>query len=223
MTQNIQLALLTLSLVKKGFFCSAFPGKIVFGEITNYEYNELKSFVVFRHEFSKFFYSLSKIISTLCSEGPEHLNNVKELLTESKVFFWLLENKEESQNIVFQIEREEETYKTYFDLKEFYNFVHYFKELLYPSLLLKPLELKIFTEISNLSYKKILEMQNDISKIQDFTNKTLTKNDLSSINLPILILNNLDIILIVHKLRPFCKNEFLNSSLTLISKAFEDS
>ena len=114
-------------------------------------------------------------------------------------------------------------YQTAFDLKEFHNFVQYFKDLIFPSLMLKTLEYDIFCELSLLSFKEILQFQDNKQKTKDFLTKFICDSNDTLTNVPILIQFNLDAILIVHKLSPYSENKLLTDNLKLISTSTQIS
>ena len=187
-------SLLTLCLSKEDFFISAYPSKLVFGEVDNYLYKNNKSFVIYKKEFIEFFCGIRNLMKALKSTKKEKGILLKKV---DLVYFW---EKLEAQDIfLFGIERNSEiVYKTDFDLVHLNCFFHCFQKLLFSCLLLRDFEVDVINKISILPMKKILELkQNEHVLLQTLKECSEGPN---FVNLRILVQNNIDIIIIIHKL-----------------------
>jgi len=219
---SLNLTLLTLCLMKKNIFCSACHGKIIFGEIQNFNYCEKKYFIIYRADYPLFFHSIKLIFTALCHEAPTPSTSKKKTpdisskgivmtLPNHYLYSWEAFN----DNVCFNIENENEIiYKITFTLSEFDNFVQSFKNLLFPSTLFRDIENTVFNKISKLPLQKILEIHKDLSKLQAHFNDE--NESLNFTFLSILFKTNIDVLLVHHKFAELEDTKNFDSVLKLI-------
>jgi len=210
---------ITLTLLKKNFIICSYPGKIVFGEVTKQTFVNKKSFVIHRRDFTEFYLGIVNLVSSFSSDSDLPETKGIFFATEDYTYYW-------SQNfdcIFFGIEiNSENIFRTCFTLEEFYNLLHYFEQLILSCLLLGETEVDLFKKICNLSLKEILDLTNNENNETNF----LQHQELSKVKIPhsiitILLKNNIDIIVIIHKLKTLSKsnfNDFVKTNLTMLLK-----
>jgi len=186
----IKNGILCISLLRKNLFIASFPGKIVFGEIDNYEFIEGKHFKLHRCNYLKFYEVILVIIENICLDNPKE---IKGTLIE-KYFYKTQKDYVEFLNA---------EYKSDFNLTEINNLMDCFKELLLTSLLLSPQHVKIFKDLSLLDINKLKELQ-DPDKMLVYLSKTVPDEHYiyGSVTL------NLDLILLLHKLNKLVSLEY---------------
>ena len=178
-------ALVTLALLKRNYFISAYPGKIVIGEISNYQFETNKSFI--------------KAIRCIIRSANTNEDDKQPFLSDlDHLYFWDVT----SASIKFGIEKKFETiYTTVFTIDEFNNFLLCFNELIPSSLLLRSVELNLFQKLAKLEVDEFFDLTENKSSLSIYTKEPIEKQK----DLLILVKNNIDIIIIMHKINEIVK------------------
>ena len=188
-------ALVTLALLKRNYFISAYPGKIVIGEISNYQFETNKSFIIHRCEYRQFFKAIRCIIRSANTNEDDKQPFLSDL---DHLYFWDIT----SASIKFGIEKKFETiYTTVFTIDEFNNFLLCFNELIPSSLLLRSVELNLFQKLAKLEVDEFFDLTENKSSLSIYTKEPIEKQK----DLLILVKNNIDIIIIMHKINEIVK------------------
>jgi len=196
MAVNVKNSLINISLHKIDFFISSFPGKIVFGELdTNCTFKK-DHFLFNRREYSKFFEGALSIIKD--KEGG------KKFFLETADYLYGYETFSSTDSFkLFIVKNDDIVYSTIFSLFEFNNLIDSFRELILPSLLLRPEESQILTTISEMNLNQIIEFQ-DKQKLLSYLGKCSTEKwkDHIIINL------NFDVIVLLSKLNKMVSTDY---------------
>jgi len=189
--------------MKKNCFASAFPGKVVIGEVLRNEFSFEKHFIVYRKLYSDFFESIVEIIEAI-SKQSESKGLIKTEHCDYQYFWQFTVNV----GVKFGIEKNEEeiVFLTVFDLSEFNNLLDTFKELILPSLMLRKVECDVLEEVANLEFKTILEF-NETNNAKLVTQIEALRND-ENYNNCIVIKMNFDIIILLHKLSDLVNTDY---------------
>jgi len=201
-------AFINLALQKPKYFIGAYPGEIIFGEVFQFEYVVDRSFCIHRFEFGDFFLSIVKLIESL-SRGKTSLGKIKIIMLSNDVhkYFWNIEN-EESISLEI-VKNAASAYKTDLSLPQLNNLIHFFYELIPASILLQKIETDLFVNLSSLSLKEILSLKESTKVVENFEYPVEKLGTLS-----ILINLNLDIIILMHKLRLLIKTDYFDANIT---------
>lgn len=203
---TLSSAVITLILQKPNFLISVFPGYIVFGEILQLAYVELKSFEINRFNLSDFFVTIVKLIECISTKS-----NIKIPFLPQNDQFYFWEVKDDT-SLTIGIEKNSTTkYSTILSLDEFNNFLHFFYEILPCTILLHRKEAEIFLRLSQLPLKEILDLSKDTSVLDTFQDTSI-----NFVNISVLIKTNLDVIIIMHKLSTLFKTDYLSDSINKI-------
>jgi len=185
---KIQKAIVNVSLLKKDYFISSFPAKIVFGEVDAFEYLKNRYFIIHRINFCKFYEQIIFILESVCSD-----TEVKGiLLQDENVTYGFCAKNSASFFIELQNEL---VYKTCFTINEINNMMDCFKEILTSTLLLKDYEIDFFKTTSNLDLETLKSFE-DQNVVQEYVKKLNSPDNVKCI----IISLNLDLIILLHKL-----------------------
>lgn len=203
---SIDLALVTLILFKADFIISAFPTKIIFGQVQKNEFSEKSSFIIKRSNYGKFCNSMFKIISSLSTGNTDAKGEI--VSNNDFSYGWKIGH---SHTICFYIEKDLNIiFSSLFSLEEFNHLLHCFAQLITSSLLLRTIEAQIILNLSKLSLKQIMDFSSDKPYFLDICKANSVILESSSFsNLVLLIENNIDIIIILHKLQTLVKTDYL--------------
>jgi len=188
---SIKNSLVTLSLLKRDFFISSFPGKIVFGEVFDGKFEAYKHFLLFRCNYCKFYEKVVDIVRATRDEKRS-----RDVILAEDIFTYYWQIHETGVKLMIEKFETDLVFSTLFTFEEFNNLLDCFKELLLSSLLLKTRDIDIINKISSLDLKQIIEMQNS-SQCEEFKKLLAITSDY---NQHILVKMNYDIILLLHKL-----------------------
>ena len=83
--KSIKSALICTSLLKKDYFIASFPGKVIFGEIENYNFFENKYFEIYRFSFCKFYETVLAIIEHIVN--PKASKGMPTIFVEKKYIY----------------------------------------------------------------------------------------------------------------------------------------
>lgn len=197
-------ALINIALLKKNYFISSFPGKIVFGEIGIKNYISNRHFVIFRCELGEFFEAIVKTYKLICSKDDKRNDDESITLIQNNSYTYLV--KVENTKVIFKLNKDGESYSSSFTILEFNNLLDTFKELILTTLLLKDEELIALKEFALLDLKtlKSFESTEEITKF-------LTQNSFRNVNksnITIILSLNLDIVIFIHKMNIFVNVEY---------------
>ncbi|MBM3939276.1 MAG: hypothetical protein FJ333_11580 [Sphingomonadales bacterium] len=183
-------ALINLSLLKKNLFMSAFPGKVIFGEIIKFSYNPEKTFIIHRCKYVPFFNIVLEILSAIAEKKP-----LKTQL-DSESFCEVTNTEVTFGNAKVNIALNNE---------EFLNFIENFKNIILISLLLNYNEIEILDQLSYCSMDKILDIGKNKSNIARFIESLSTSHHNFSTYI-IIVETYFDLIVVLHKLNSLCKD-----------------
>lgn len=197
---NLSKAISTFCLQKNDYFMSAYPSKVVFGEVSDFVYQSNKRFVIHRSDFKKFYLAIQEIVSLIATD--KFSNGLINSLGCFAYYWEVLVNK----NIEFGIKKDNtKLYGISVNHEEFINLINCFSKLCLTSLLLKDEEIEFFEIISTQSTSDIVNFFRDKSKIVAFIQKNFCKTTYLY-NLVFLFEMNIDIILIIHKFKKLVKS-----------------
>lgn len=203
MSFDSNLALLNLCLLKNDYFISSYPGKIVFGEVTQKTYISNKRFIINRCHFCTFYKSIITILQNL--DGT-----CKGILIEQIDELYIWEVKKDLVFFLIEISSEI-VYKVLFTLEELNNLLDCFKELVLSALLLKIDEVTILQKLGELELQTICDF-NDDSKLLQY----LQKQCCNKVESFILVKMNLDVIILQHKLKNLVKTDYRTNQYQLM-------
>ena len=204
-------AIINLTLVKRDFFISSFPGKLIFGEIFEYKYIRNKSFLIYRCEICKFYETTLAILKSISSSKDTQQCWIQ---TEDYAYFWELKNETNLNRIILGIEiASNVVFKTLFTFEEFYNLLDYFKELILTSLLLRDREISIINEISCLEIAQIKQFEN-----KNLLNDYLDKQKIEKTQNMILISLNLDFIILQNKFNKLINIDYRKNYTSMLKE-----
>lgn len=181
-----------------GIWCSAYPGKIIFGEIENDIFCSNKIFCLEKCYYTQFYFGLVKIVECIA----ESKTNVKEIILtkdlESLIYYFQI--NEISQIFALGIEKAFETqYKFVLNLELFNDFIFIIQKLILPSLCLSS-EVQIV--INAASSLPICDIEN-LSNRKNCSNFLLQNEvDPCKINIYLIYIEYyMEIIIMIHKLK----------------------
>ena len=195
---SILSALVTLCLMKKDYFISSYPGKIIFGEIFDDQFIFERHFIFYRCDYCSFFEAFVKIMKSTRQKDTNAKGVI--LKNDDYTYFWQTFNGADGISVKFGIEKNEVdiVYSTIINYQELNNFLDCFKQLITSTLLLRQNEIELFETVSNLDVKTITDLQKQ--------NLPEIYVSFKALKLPpkyencILVQMNLDLILLLHKL-----------------------
>lgn len=192
-------ACITVSLLKESFFMSSYPGKIIFGEVNEYNYIPKKHFILCRSKYISLYKSIVHILNASTSKDAP----VSGIITEnvSQIYKW-----EATTNgvLIELLENSKCVYNCPFTFEELNNFFDSFNELMASSLLLKQNEIEVFDILADLSLEKLVtyEKQQDLLYNEVVVNLSQTSNTLTFVKM------NYDLIFLKHKLKLLVKTDY---------------
>lgn len=199
--KSIKSALICTSLLKKDYFIASFPGKVIFGEIENYNFFENKYFEIYRFSFCKFYETILAIIEHIVN--PKASKGMPTIFVEKKYIY-----EASADYVELRIEEKDGiVYKAQFNLSEINNLMDCFKELMLTSLLLNPSQSQIFRDLSLLEITKLRDFEDERALIK-YLNR-LYPNDFTCFALVSL---NFDLIILLHKLFKLVSCDYRKSS-----------
>lgn len=203
---NTNSALVNISLSKRDYFISAYPGKVAFGEVELFCFIPLKHFVIYRHDFCTFYEKILVILESLCEKK---LKSAILIQNSDNIYGFEVKN----ETVTFLIEGNSEiVYKTLFSMCEFNNLIDAFRELILSALLLRQHEVTLVKKLSLLDLPKLKELENNEALIQ-FLNKSSSNKCENSI----LIQLNFDIVILLHKLNKLVSIDYRKSYYSILA------
>ena len=155
----------TISLKNNNIFCSAYPGKIVFGKISKQNYCNQNYFEFLTFELFYLYISIVNIIKTFISnESDISSKNLILKLNEDISYLWSISKpnvSNDEQKIELILDYKEETlFKIIVNLEQLNDFVNCLSEIIVPSLCLQITHRQFFQFISNQEISSIVGLDN---------------------------------------------------------------
>ena len=161
--QSLNKSCKTITLKTTNIFCSAFPGKIVFGNISKQSYSKQNYFEFLSFELFYLYISIVNIIKTFISnENNLPSKNLILKLNEDVSYLWSISKTNEEQKCIELILefKEEILYKIVFNLDQVNDFVNALSEIILPALCLEIIQRQFFDFISNQEISIIVGLDN---------------------------------------------------------------
>ena len=206
---SLQNAVVTLSLKQADLHISAFPQKLLFGEIDDNcgIFKTNKHFIIPFYQFHCWYLAFTEIIDIISGESKKTQNIIVQF-NDNTLYFWKFL---ESKNICFGIEVNNECkYQTHFNLIEFNDLIWLLKQLIFKTLPLKPHQEMLFHSASLLNTAELLGLKEDFA-CKKFIEKTFQDSErflcLDILSCQILIQYYLEIIVLHHKINSLYNTE----------------
>lgn len=138
---NVQNAIVSL-LSDNNLWCSAFLSVLIFGEVEDFLFNEKRSFKFYKTDFYDLYKAIVQIIKHISNSLPS-ADIILERKAETEIYSWTLKIID-SKSIVCLIKENnyEITFKAYFSLEEFNDFVLILSQTIIPTFCTKSVILK---------------------------------------------------------------------------------
>ena len=190
---DVSEALLTFCVKSKNIFISAFPAKIIIGNIQKNCYTS-DAIELQLCDLNKFYFAVIKIFKNLDSAL------IKEsIFKKSKTFFWQVKESaisigiEDNNSTIYRIE--------FHNCEEFSEFIDVFQKCILPSLCLPIFQRHIFDTMANLPIDDLVEFQ-ERKKLSDFLTTNFKEvQDINLKNAEEIVLYYLEEIVLLQKFR----------------------
>ena len=223
----------TIILRNSDIFISAFPAKLVFGQVNHKGFIKFKYFQFLHFEFFNLYLAILSIFKYLASEESNILEEKGLILNkEDFSYFWLSKRVEQNnitvKSVVFVIEYKIETiYEVILNIEQFNCFLKCISETIFSCLCLKPVEHALFNFIAEEKTTVIvsLKFKNKCKNMLEKFRKSKYSNGLqipsvSESNLIDIIQYYNELLIIVQKLKSMT-NEENNSDAQRITTLLE--
>ena len=208
----------TIALPKKDTFISAFPGKIVFGEINHCGFKYNKCFIFFYYEVIDLYLSILQII-TFFSTHSESTEEKGTVITKSfeLVYYWIGKTVtiDECEQKVVKIGiqyKDEIAYELILTSTDLNNLILCLPQVIFSSLCLKSVERRSI-EFASEQSTSIVASLNDINKCKKFIQEKLDIDCVVESNIIDLFLYYHELILIIHKLKSLFNKKMKKSNI----------
>ena len=208
---------------KSSVFISAFPGKLVFGEVNCKGFIKSKYFQLLHFEL---FYLYSNFLNIIKFLVREEDNEDKGLILskDDVAYYWcgkkVVENNKPKKVIIFIQEYKFETnFELFFDEEQFNDFIKCISETILACLCLKPIEKAFFEFITKENTTVIVSLKNQkkcktiLEKFKKSTN--LKISSILEPNLIDLVNYYIEILIIAQKLKTMFNSECSNEDLRI--------
>ena len=155
----------SIILKNSNIFCSAFPGKLVFGEVAQQHYLKLNYFEFLTFELFFLYSCIVKIIKSFISSGNDIPSDDELILkiNEDTSYLWSISklnvSNEEEKCILLKLKYKSEiVYQIIFNLDKLNDFINALSEIIVPSLCLQTVEREFFEFISNAEILTIVNL-----------------------------------------------------------------
>lgn len=190
---------ITLALSKPSLFISSYPGKIVFGQVNDYQYVSEKHFVFYRCNYISLYKAIVLILKSISADTGKEADG-KILTHENLTYTW--QTKDDC--VWVQMKRESHTvYQCSFNFEQLNNFFDCFNELILSTLLIRGNEREIFELFASFPLEKLVAIEKDPDLLKFEVGK-VTQNP----NTIVLIRMNYDVIFLMHKLTKLVKTDY---------------
>ena len=159
----------TLISQKSEIFVSAFPGKIIFGNVDQVGYKKLNYFKFNHFELFHFFVALTNIFKFLSDTSDTKLNTANKgiilTLNTFEVYYWIVKdvfiNNNIQKQIVFGIEKEAKVvFELNLTLKELNELINIIAQTILSCLCLKSIEKQLLENVALQSTEDIIALKN---------------------------------------------------------------
>ena len=209
--QSLSNSCKTINLKTSDIFISSFPGKIVFGNISQQKYSKFNYFEFLTFELYYLYISLVAIIKAVISEENESDDVFTEKLilkvNEDLNYLWsvVTETKERKCiELILQHRSLNKTYKITFNLDQLNDFISALSEIIVPTLCLKSVERQFLEFICDIDILNIvnLDRKNGILLLCDFKNKfNINIDSIEEFNILDTIIYYKELIIILKKIK----------------------
>ena len=218
----------TILLKTSDIFISAFPGKIIFGNISDQSYIKFKYFQFSAFNLLYLYLSLVTIIKKVFSEENIEANcdGVIMKINEDLQYLWSISQSTETINKHLHILLEFKTnliYQVEFNLEQLNDFVNGLSETLIPCLNLKNIERHFFHFISKQQLSEIVQLtpENGITFLNQFKFESNLEeiNCINEANLIEIVVYYKELILLYKKIKSLIRPIDCNSRIDAILSA----
>ena len=214
----------TIALRRNQIFVSAFPGLIVFGEVSTTSFKQLKYFEYSYYDMFELFIALTQIIQFLVVNS-DNLNEDEDrgvIISkhQNEIYFWIgktiIVNHKEVKVINLGIEIEANiVFELTFDCEKLNDLIYGVYMCMLPCLCLKKIEKKLFESVIEEDIEKIVSLKVK-DNCENFVNQFITDNkiDINSLlesNLVQSLFYYHESIIILYKLKSLLKVDFFHS------------
>ena len=206
----------TIACKQQNIFISAFPGKIVFGDVCSTGYKQSRYFKFEFYQMCELYISLINIINFLVSSEKTSERHLIIKINETTNYFWLgntvLVDKKESKVVQFGIESQSDVkFKIDFNGEQLNNLIKYISEMILPCLCLQSNQRQIFQSVIKQSISVIVSL-NNYQTCQKYLQNEQQKSNLKidDITLPNLIDELIyynELLLIIYKIKSLHNSE----------------
>lgn len=218
--QPLSLSCKTLVLKQSDKFISAFPGKIIFGDVSQQNYKKYQYFMFAHFELYHLYLSLVEIIKNIVLEETSEINKTDLIikLSDDLSYFWIIEI--DTKNIQFLIKHEAIVhYKLTFSLDQLNDFIYSLSESILPCLCLKSVERDFLQFVSEQEIKILLNLrkENAYFLLNNFQHINKVKIDLiCEPNMTDLVIYYIELIIIFKKIKSLVRTVDENNHLRTI-------
>ena len=209
---DVSDALITFCVKSKNIFISAYPAKILIGNIKKHCFSINTSIELQISDLSKFYFAVIKVFKNLDKSF------IKEsIFQKSKTFFWQVQQSvisigiEDDNHCIYKIE--------FHNCEQFSEFIDVFQKCILPSLCLPIFQRQILDTIANLPIDHIIELK-ERQNLSNFLSTTFKEvQDMNLKNAEEIVLYYLEEIVLLQKFRSMkipdntsnCIDDILNS------------
>ena len=225
MQENVEFENSCKTLISKKYniFVSAFPGRIIFGEVNDRGFIKSKYFQFLHFEFFDLYISLLKIVKFFVSEEQTEEKGLI-LSNEDLSYYWLgkfiLQNNKSTKFVVFAIEFKFETiFELLLQTDQFNDIIKCISETILSCLCLKTIEKAFFDFILKENTSLIVSLKNQkkcktiLEKFKKSSSYKITS--VCEPNLIELVIYYNELLIIVQKLRTMINHEMCNEDLRI--------
>lgn len=219
---------LTIALRRNQLFVSAFPGLIVFGEVSTTYFKQLKYFEFSYYDIFELFRALTQIIQYLVVNS-DTLNQDRGIIIskcDNEIYFWMgktiILNQKEVKIITLGIEIESNiVFELTFDCEKLNDLIYGLYTCMLASLCLKKIEKKLFECIIEENIEKIVSLKfkdNCENFVQQFIkDHKIDINSITESNLVESLFYYHESIVVLYKLKSLFKVDLFHSVETILS------
>ena len=162
MKQSISLSCKTLVLKQSSVFVSAFPGKIVFGDVIEQNYPEFKYFQFFHFEIFNLYLALVAIIKNIVNNSQEESENKGIIIkfNDELCYLWCINNNQ--INLILEY-KSKNVYQLTFTLDQFNDFIYTLSESFLPCLCLKGIEKQFLEFVAQQEIYILIQIEKNMS------------------------------------------------------------
>lgn len=202
-------------------FVSAFPGKIIFGNVNQVGYQKFKYFKFNHFEIFNFFVALTNIFKFLSDSTTRNTGNRGVILTLNnfEVYYWMVKdlfiNNSNQKQIVFGIEKQSEVvFELNLTLKELNELINIIAQTILSCLCLKSIEKQLLESVTLQSTEDILALKDHktcekfIKHFEEINKFSIDSVQISNLLDTVIYYN--DLLIIIQKLKSMYNPEVDN-------------